>query len=243
MLIAFLLCAIKQAVSSSSSGITLSGTEPTFIFNQDDHPFQIDLINAKLQLGNGEQNCIEYEEGENIYINANEIAGDTAFEVENTFSLNGVNQWRLIHSEDFTSPTGWSNNANSECAGIVMLGGYCQFSSSEVAKTFLDLPSHSSIKIKATFHFIDAWIGEAAYLKVDLEGKYEYVWNESYKAGQASSGINICGAHHAEGKFSSDIEVNLPHSDSSLSVVFGTTLDQDPCDESWGVSSFEIFIR
>lgn len=239
----FLLALINAAHASQASGITLSGTEPTFVFNQDQHYLQLSLVDSKIEVGNGDQNCIEYEEAENVYLNAQEIVGKTSLEIKNNFSLGGLNQWRLIHTEDFSAPSGWTDNRNSECAGLVMLGGYCQFSKQKVSKTFVSLPSHSSIKIMSTFHFIDAWIGEAAYLKVDLQGKLEYVWTETYKSGQASSGINVCGAHHAEGKFSNQIEVDLPHTESNLNVEFGALLDQDPCDESWGVSSFQIYIR
>jgi hypothetical protein len=40
-----------------------------------------------------------------------------------------------------------------------MLGGYGKFSKGEVRKTFSDFPHHSKIRIKANFHFIDAWAG------------------------------------------------------------------------------------
>ena len=124
-----------------------------------------------------------------------------------------------------------------------MLGGYCQFSNIEVSKTFGNLLSHSQVKILASFHFIDAWIGETAYMKVSLEGEYQYVWTENYKAGQAGAGKNACGAHHVEGKFMSGIDVTVPHTDNSLQVAFGALLDEDSCDESWGISMFQIYIR
>ena len=222
-----------------ASGLTLSGSDPELVFNQPDHPFSIYLTDDTLYLSN----CIEYEEGENVYLNLESITGSTSLEIDKDLSFDSINQWKLCHAEDFSSPTDWSDNSNSECSGITMLGGYCQFSNTEVSKTFIDLPAHSSLKIVATFHFIDAWIGETAYMKASLDGEHEYLWTENYKAGQASNGINLCGAHHAEGKFVSPIEVTVPHTDDFIQITFGALLDEDACDESWGVSLLEIYIR
>lgn len=233
----FLLGIVTYALDAT--GVTLSGDSPELYFNQPDHPFLISLSSSMLSLAS----CMEYEESENVFLNLEKIKGENSLEIDKSLSLDGVRQWNLHSSEDFSKPKGWSDNSNSECNGIVMLGGYCQFSNIEVSKTFSDLPSHSQVKIISSFHFIDAWIGEAAYLKVSLEGEFQYVWTESYKAGQASSGINVCGAHHAEGKFVTGIEVIIPHSDDQLRVIFGAMLDEDPCDESWGVSGFQIYLR
>jgi hypothetical protein len=64
-----------------------------------------------------------------------------------------------------------------------MLGGYCNFSSEPVEKTFTHIPSHKRVKIMATFHFIDSWMAEYGWLQVKYrneEGKDEwrYVWTE-----------------------------------------------------------------
>ena len=231
---------ILSSVSSlDATGLTLSGENPELFFNQISHPFSFHLEGSKLSLGD----CIDYEESENVFLDLSAIQGHSSLEIAENLSFDGLRQWKLAYSEDFSSPKGWSDNSNSMCSGIVMLGGYCQFSNIEVTKTFEGLGPHTQAKILATFHFIDAWIGETAYMKVSLQGEYQYVWTDNYKAGQASSGINVCGAHHAEGKFMAGIEVMIPHSDNSLQVAFGALLDEDSCDESWGVSMFQIYIR
>jgi hypothetical protein len=48
-----------------------------------------------------------------------------------------------------------------------MLGGYGKFGGGEVVKTIENLNEHSKIKITANFHFIDAWSGESAFMKIN----------------------------------------------------------------------------
>lgn len=61
-----------------------------------------------------------------------------------------------------------------------MLGGFSLFSKGEVKKVFGDLPTHSSLKITANYHFIDNWSGESGFMRVSVgkQGALEYVWSE-----------------------------------------------------------------
>lgn len=122
-----------------------------------------------------------------------------------------------------------------------MLGGYCNFAAEEVSKTFTKIPAHKNVKIKATFHYIDAWMGESAYLKASVGDELHTVWSETYDSSGGS--IDVCGGKHSEARFASPIEVNIPHEGDKLTVTFGTTVDMDPCDLSWGVSNFQLYIR
>lgn len=229
-------------VAAATSVLKLSGDSPSLVFNQENY-FTIHLNSDNFLISSNVTDILSYKQGENVYLNAAVVQSATALEIDGEFALDSVKQWQLVHSEDFANPAGWTHNANSVCAGTIMLGGYCQFSDTQVQKLFTELPPHRELKIASVFHFIDAWIGESAYLKVQLDGKMEYVWTENHKAGQAGTGVNVCGGHHAEGKFASNIEVIVPHSENDLFVAFGALLDQDPCDESWGVSVFEVYIR
>lgn len=162
------------------------------------------------------------------------------------FKVRGVNQWKLVHEEDFSlEATGWTNNTVTECGGVRMLGGYCQFSKGEVFKTFENIPKHRSVRIQATYHFIDAWDTESGYMLVDngKQGEMQYAWIERYSAFMGENGINVCGGQWPEGKFSSPIDVTIPHTESSIKIGFGSTLEQDACDESFGISGLRIFIR
>jgi hypothetical protein len=47
------------------------------------------------------------------------------------------------------------------------LGGYGLTAGGEISKTFRQLPAHAEIRLKANFHFIDAWSGETAFAKLE----------------------------------------------------------------------------
>ena len=166
--------------------------------------------------------------------------------INGNLKIKGINQWKLIYEENFEeSIEGWSNNTISKCNGITMLGGYCIFSKGETEKIYDKLPEHSMIRIQANYHFIDNWNGESGYLKINNgnNGEMNYIWIESYTAFEGNYGINVCGGKMPEGKFSSPIDVVVNHNSDSLKIAFGSNLQMDPCDESFGISSIQIFIR
>mmetsp|Transcript_64686 Transcript_64686/g.122693 ORF Transcript_64686/g.122693 Transcript_64686/m.122693 type:complete len:307 (+) Transcript_64686:101-1021(+) len=164
-------------------------------------------------------------------------------------SVAGVRQWRLMFAEDFTSvqTSGWSRPEATQCAGVQMLGGFCKFSNTEVNKTFSGLPPHKQLRIVATYHFIDSWQGETGYMKVSVgqEKDLVTVWSEQHAQENSKNGLNLCGnGETPEGKFSASIDVMVPHNTDTLSVSFGSTMDDvDPCDQSWGVSGVEVYAR
>lgn len=162
------------------------------------------------------------------------------------FKIRGVPQWKLIYEEDLSKPiSGWSNNTISECGGITMLGGYCNFGGGEVTKTFDNLPKHTSVRIQATYHFIDAWNTETGFMRINngKDGEMQYAWIERYSAFSGNNGIDVCGGRWPEGKFASPIDVSIPHKDNSVKIGFGSTIEQDPCDESFGISGIKIYIK
>jgi len=163
--------------------------------------------------------------------------------------LQGQNQWRVhsqgTFSEGWTSPT--TKIETTQCGGVTMIGGYCKFDQTEVRKVFGNLSRHSYVKLSATFHFIDRWAGETAFMKLNVgpTGSQEIVWTERYEEGRSSHGLNVCGDPTIpEGKFAALVEVVVPHSAEAIEVVFGTTMDtKDPCDRSWGISNIEIQLK
>lgn len=156
-----------------------------------------------------------------------------------------VAQWKLVVHEGFwTEAKGWSMNQVTTCGGVNILGGYGVLSRGTLNKTFSDLPEHSKIRIVSTFHFIDAWTGETAYLTANFgkDHSYEYLWIDNYDSTDAEKQINICGSSYGEGKFASPIDVTFPHTDDTLTISFGSTVDQDALAESWGISALYIYI-
>ena len=241
-----LLCACASAQQSGlrSTTMTLAGDVPTLQFAQTPNSYSFQLTpSGPAFLHNGAP-MLSVDPQSNIVLNVTNVRVDALDLSGPSFLLSGISQWRLVQVENFQSPTGWSNNTNSVCAGTYMLGGYCMFSIGQVSKTFTSLPAHTSLKIQASFHFIDAWTGESAYLMASMDSSTQYyVWADTYRAGQASSAINMCGARYGEAKFLVPIDVVIPHSSDSVTLTFGTTLDQDPCDESWGVSKLHLLVR
>lgn len=159
--------------------------------------------------------------------------------------VRGVKQWNMFKEEDFSEKAeGWTNDKVSSCSGIEMMGGYCKLSKGETVKEFTDLPPHEQIRIQANFHFIDAWNGETGYMKLgQSEDNMNYFWTDSYNSFRSEGGINVCGGKWPEGKFSSPIDVVLNHTKDSIRISFGSTLDMDPCVESFGVSGIRIYVR
>jgi hypothetical protein len=171
-----------------------------------------------------------------------------SLDAQQGISVHGVKQWQLVYSEDFSvEGAGWSRKEVSSCAGVNMLGGFCKFSRGEVNKTFTGLPPHKQLRVVATYHFIDRWIGETGYMKLDvgMNDCPTVVWSERHAQSEAKNGLSVCGdAGTPEGKFSAPVDVTMAHHKDSVTVGFGSTMDDaDPCDESWGISALEVHIR
>jgi hypothetical protein len=163
--------------------------------------------------------------------------------VDGTINFMGVDQWLLAIAENFNSgSSGWTNATTTQCGppNKRILGGYGQFAGGEVTKTYRQLPEHNEIRVKATFHFIDAWQGETAFAKLD----HQVVWTDMHDQMATKNGVNICGsASTTEGKFAVPIDVVIPHTSSSLAVSFGSTLASSPLEASWGVSDVQVLVR
>jgi hypothetical protein len=160
-------------------------------------------------------------------------------------TIGGVDQWSLVVLDHFqeTEASNWSNKSISDCGGTRMLGGYCQYSAGN-SSTLLTLPEHSLVKVRLTWHFIDQWRGETAFLALGTASTNSTVWSQTYDIASAKSPLNICGnSEYGEGKFSMPVEVVIEHSSSELLVLLGSTLEEQPCEKSWGISALEVFIR
>ena len=100
------------------------------------------------------------------------------------------------------------------------------------------------MKVEAAFHFIDAWSGQTAFMK--LKDSNTYLWTDSFDFTQTKNSLNICGSEVGEGKFTVNIESIIPKSlvsGDSLRLEFGSTLETDPEYSSWGISSLRLSIR
>lgn len=84
--------------------------------------------------------------------------------------------------------------------------------------------------MEAVFHFIDAWAGQTAYMKLANLGTY--LWTDSFDFTTTKNSLNLCGSDVGEGKFISLIEAIVQpgqgvDANNKLGLEFGTTLDTD----------------
>merc|ERR1712070_820859 len=159
-----------------------------------------------------------------------------------SFIQNDVVQWALKHHDDFEGEVkGWDTTETSSCDGFdTHLGGHCAATGGSVKKTFTGLGAHKAVRVQAQYHFLDSWENERAWAKIN--GKT--VWTEMNDIrGLHPSALNICGGDSAEGKFAVPIDVIIPHAGDSLEVEFGADLDENECDESFGIDDVSVSVR
>ena len=194
----------------------------------------------------GEERVSILEISENLTAVSVQTARVSSLVLHEALSVGGVRQWLLVTQESYQkSPAGWSDNAVTSCGGVHMLGGYGKQAGGELTKTFEGFPPHSTVRLVATYHFIDAWSGESGFARANngKQQEMQYVWTDKYDFGKSQSGIDICGASYIETKFATNIDVTFPHTADALTLGFGSTLDNDPFENSFGVSNLQIYIR
>jgi hypothetical protein len=202
----------------------------------------------------------------------------TGGEMVRQWSLAASDSWDVL-SSDGDKARGWgvetgdmADPTPQMCGGTSMLGGPSNgdgdgLHAGEISKTFTGLAKHTSVRISATFHFIDLWLGEFAYMKLSSgSGKVgsdgatvdELVWTKSYHAADTAagltggvnppSGLNVCGDPNiVEMEFSTTVDVAVPHVGDQLKVTFGTRLPATSKaivgGASWGVSRVGVYIK
>eukprot|EP00753_Platysulcus_tardus_P008954 PLAT1722.1.p1 GENE.PLAT1722.1~~PLAT1722.1.p1 ORF type:complete len:315 (-),score=147.16 PLAT1722.1:67-975(-) len=167
--------------------------------------------------------------------------------------------WQLVSSDAFGegSASGWTVHdgdvgADSDAAGRPavtthcgdgnwFLGGHCQTSAHSLRKTFTNLRTHTQLRLRARMHFLDSWDGETAFAKMDGS----VVWLDSHAASPAAAaaGLNLCGGDAADLRMGAPMDVIIPHSADSVTVVFASLLEHAACDRSFGVDDVELLLR
>lgn len=171
--------------------------------------------------------------------------------------LDGVRQWRLVHSDNFDAAPekealAWSKGAysTSTCGSTDrFLGGHCVLGGDgRVTKRFERLGKHTQVRLKATVHFIDSWTGEQAFAKMGTD----LVWVDTIGSAEAVhspaalADLDVCGKKGepelALGKL---VDVTKYHDSDAIEITFGTTLpgDSNPCDKSWGIDDIQLWVR
>lgn len=175
-----------------------------------------------------------------------------SMKLNNNFKYGSQRQWRMVLQDNFnvnnTVYNGWNYGVITKCGNFHnILGGYCQLASNEIKKDISHLPPHQQIKIEANFHFIGNWMGETGYLKINgspYKKNNNYLW--AYRCSRKNSrktvmskacGYNVCLLNYP-------VSITHQHSDSKISISFGTSLGNNlPCDRSYGISNFRVYIQ
>lgn len=114
-----------------------------------------------------------------------------------------LERWSVTSSSDDTDKT---QPVLTQCGALTLLGGYGQLSSHKLS-TALDLSPYTftQLKLEATFHFLDAWTGHTAYLRLPHSGAY--LWTDSHDFTINKNSLSVCGSEIGEGKFSVPLSI------------------------------------
>jgi hypothetical protein len=147
--------------------------------------------------------------------------------------------WTRLYANDFEDDdtTGWSYTTTSTCGSwSTVIGGY-----GLTSDTSFDIDigtggiGHGDVKLRMYYLFIDTWDGESGYAKIDGST----IWSSSR---DGCSGSDICGRTDC-GDTRHDIHETASHSAGSINLRVGSSLNQDPGDESFAVDDVAVWIK
>lgn len=166
----------------------------------------------------------------------------------NSLSVGGVAQWHLwdLDTFDVAGSAPWSANDRSYCAAPEdhFLGGHCKLAGGATGRQYTDLPAHTHVKVTARAHYFDEWNGEDISLALDSNVVWAqaYNWCPGFLTWKCLKfGVDSCGRDTPD-RLSVHLEATVPHTASSLGVVFASNLPAtaDPCKVSWGVDDVAV---
>ncbi|KAM3137913.1 hypothetical protein pb186bvf_009994 [Paramecium bursaria] len=140
---------------------------------------------------------------------------------------------------DFNNIDGWNvlgaKPGFNVCSGNKIFGGYGFFAKGAIANKLFQLPPHSIVYLKVQFWKISTWDNEEFHIWVDDQ----HVFKKAYSVQQ---GKPRCGR---ENQFEEivDIDLKIKHTGASAFVLFTSTLDEAPDNESWGIRDFSLSIE
>ena len=153
--------------------------------------------------------------------------------------------WTLIFEDDFEDSVdaGWSISDTYECGSWGnLLGSYDIIAGGEIDITLSCFGiSHSEGWVELDYVALDSWDGETAYVEADGTS----LWSQSQN-NHSDSYAEVCGWDRGyNGSYDSLHEISeiFSHSDDSMELVAGSTLDQGATDESFGISEVAVWIR
>jgi len=209
--------------------------------------FSLGLLDEKLVLNSNKNKNIEIDGEKSVLLKASVLTLNS-LDVKGPVKFNNVEQWKLIMHDSFhknETSLNWNQDKVTKCNHYNIMGGHCQTSTKELIKEVTDLPPHSQVKIEANYHFFGSWDSHSGYLKVDnlnfKKDDSKYVWTSRCKNSKVSPVIKLCPVQVC--KMASPINVTVNHSDKSITLIFGSTLERSSCEQSYGISDVKIYIR
>lgn len=131
---------------------------------------------------------------------------------------------------------GWSYSpyyTTITCGDNTYVGGY---GTDGQISAVLDISDdHKGVIVSFKLALLDSWEGEEFIVTADGEEVYSYT--NDYNT---DSSENTCGAAYNDNF--QDVTFGFNHTNSTLTLVFTSNLDQSASDESWGICDLEIEI-
>ena len=152
--------------------------------------------------------------------------------------------FKPLATDLITSFEGWAFQSGeaiktTKCGPMILLGGYGVTSQNFIYKRFSLNGDYNQIAISFEWVAIDSWNQESLYAMI--EDQVVYLQTRSGYAG-----TNMCGSdlnNAKENIFLATGIVTLPCTTRIVDVKIGTTLDQGPLNEAFGIRNLRIYGR
>ena len=151
--------------------------------------------------------------------------------------------WTLVFFDDFEAApdAGWSLASTYLCgAWTTLLGGYNNLAGGTVSNLVsLAGVAHTEVRLELSYAKLDSWDGETGW--VDLGG--QQIWSAALFYWE---GAEVCGWNRGWNGSWDDLHAitgTIAHSEATVEVVAGSSLDQGADDESFGIDDVAIWVR
>ncbi|MEM7211730.1 MAG: SdrD B-like domain-containing protein, partial [Pseudomonadota bacterium] len=217
--------------------------------------------------GNGNTDVISLSAGqkvENIDAGAEDTTGTITGTVWCDLDCDGLQSGEtrtVIAHEDFTggADNGWWDRWTMDSdSGDTYLGGFGNTgrTSDDTAKTFHVPADTDKLEIEFDFIEVDSWDGESFYVfidghRIDL-GDFRHNHDEGDRDIDAGNGLTVRIESQGDGKsdlgYGKDhwtdqvhkVTITVENPDNDVRIGFGSSLNQDKHDESWGVDNLKL---
>lgn len=151
--------------------------------------------------------------------------------------------WTQMLLNDFSvSGAGWTMTTTTTCGTLgTILGGYNVTAGTSFSTTVaLGTVAHTQVKVTLDYVAIDSSDGETGYVKLDGS----QLWTQALRNCPDGVTTQYCGnAPPCHGDTLYKVSITTPHTAGSLTVLAGSTLDQAPNDESFGIDNVVVWMR